>query len=207
MSCAIASAARAQEPPPPLPPFVIDLHANFTRLPVADAELLASRGLNPGELPPRALGGDVGLHFYPARYRAVTFGVGGQFSYSRAHQTFPAETPNPFLRPVTERFVTGGAQVSLNFGTGDGWSYLSGGIGRSVWQIIPDGNPPLSADEEQLKTINYGGGARWFMKRRLAFSFDVRFYAINPGAPTDEFFGSPRTRLMVIGAGASVKLR
>ena len=33
----------------------------------------------------------------------------------------------------------------------------------------------------RLKTINYGGGARWFAKAHVAFSFDVRFYAINPG--------------------------
>ena len=44
------------------------------------------------------------------------------------------------------------------------------------------------------------------MKRHLAFSFDVRFNAINPGTP---FFagalGSPRTTLLVIGAGVSVR--
>ena len=36
-------------------------------------------------------------------------------------------------------------------------------------------------DDEPLNTINYGGGARWFIKPHVAFSFDVRFYAINPG--------------------------
>ena len=135
----------------------------------------------------------------------MTFGIGGQFSYTRGHIAPPDEIINPFQRPVTERFVTGGAQFSFNFGSGDGWSYLSGGIGRTVWQIMPDGAEPLPQDEEQLKTINYGGGARWFMKKHLAFSFDVRFYAVNPGSPTAEFPGSPRTTLMVIGAGVSLK--
>ena len=203
--CAIAPAARAQDPPPRLPPFVVDLHGNFARFPVDNEELLASRGLNTGELPPRGFGADAAVHVYPFRYRAVTFGIGGQFSYTRGHIAPPDEIVNPFQRPVTERFVTGGAALSFNFGTGDGWSYLSGGIGGTVWQIMPDGSEPLPQDEERLKTINYGGGARWFMKQHLAFSFDVRFYAVNPGSPSAGFPGSPRKTLTVIGAGISLK--
>jgi hypothetical protein len=203
--CTAAADARAQDPPPPLPPLVLDLHGVFTRLPDDDLELAASRGLSVTELPGSAWGADVGLHFYPFRFRGMTLGIGGQFAFLRGHQS-PGDS-EPLVRPVTERLVTGGAQLSFNFGTGNGWSYLSGGIGRSAWQIIPDGAEPASADEERLKTINYGGGARWFMKQRLAFSFDVRFHAINPGTPTAAFFGSPRTTLMVIGAGASLKIR
>jgi hypothetical protein len=56
-----------------------------------------------------------------------------------------------------------------------------------------------------LKTINYGGGARWFAKKHLAFSFDVRFHAINPGTASGGFPPSPRTTFLVIGAGVSVK--
>jgi hypothetical protein len=59
--------------------------------------------------------------------------------------------------------------------------------------------------EERLKTIDYGGGARWFAKPHLAFSFDLRFYAINPSAPTLTLPAGPRTRLMVFGAGVSIK--
>ena len=204
--CTIAPDAYAQDPPPRLPPFVIDLHGAFTRLPDEDVELARSRGLTPGELPGSALGGDFGLHLYPLRVRAMTLGIGGHFTLLRGHQT-PPEALSLERRTVTERLVSGGAQLSFNFGTGNGWSYLSGGIGRSVWRIVPDDEDATSADEEQLKTLNYGGGARWFMKKNLAFSFDIRFHAINPGSPTAEFFGSPRTTLMVIGAGASLKMR
>jgi hypothetical protein len=56
-----------------------------------------------------------------------------------------------------------------------------------------------------LKTINYGGGARWFIKPHVAFSFDVRFYAIKSRSRLDGAPASPRTTLMVIGAGVSIK--
>ena len=63
-------------------------------------------------------------------------------------------------------------QLSLNFGNGNGWSYLSVGIGRSLWSITPDGAQSRPIDEEPIRTINYGGGARWFIKPHLAFSLD-----------------------------------
>ena len=77
----------------------------------------------------------------------------------------------------------------------------------SLWSIIPDGGQPRPVDEEPLRTINYGGGARWFIKPHLAFSLDVRFYDIANGTPELGlgFPGSPRTVLLVIGAGISIK--
>ena len=95
--------------------------------------------------------------------------------------------------------------VSLNFGNGNGWSYLSFGIGQSLWSIVPDGAQPLSIDEERKKTLNYGGGARWFIRRRLAFSLDVRLYEIAASAAQSGMTAAPRTRLLVIGAGISVR--
>ena len=89
----------------------------------------------------------------------------------------------------------------------------SGGhaVGAAVRQPLderphlkPDGANAANADREHLETINYGGGARWFIKAHLAFSFDVRFYAINPGSAYT-FSQSPRTTLLVVGAGVSVK--
>jgi hypothetical protein len=108
-------------------------------------------------------------------------------------------------RPVTSWFTSFTPQLSFNFGTGNGWSYISGGIGKSVWSTVPDGQPPLAGDEERLTTINYGGGARWFAKSHLAFTFDVRFHSIYPGTPQGGLPGSPRTTILVIGAGVSVK--
>jgi hypothetical protein len=197
----VAHPAAAQDPPPRIGPYVVDLHATVPRFP-QDPQLAASRGMDLLELPGSGLGVQIGVHVYPIRWRGVTFGVGGEFATGRARHTPTAAA----LRPATERFTTLAPQLSFNFGTGNGWSYISGGLGRSTWAVVPQGQEGFAADSEKLKTINYGGGARWFMKTHLAFSFDVRFYAINPGTP---FFagalGSPRTTLLVIGAGVSVK--
>jgi hypothetical protein len=196
--------ARAQEPPPPIPWVVFDVQGNFPNFP-HDQALADSRDLNLSELPGRGFGGQVGIQIHFFKLKAITFGVGGQAMMSQATQT-PSPEAAENIRPVTEKFRSLGGQLSLNFGTGHGWSYLSGGIGRSNWSIVPDGDQPLEGDEEALKTLNYGGGARWFAKSHLAFSFDVRFYAINPGVSSMEGAeGSPRTTLFVIGAGISLK--
>jgi hypothetical protein len=106
---------------------------------------------------------------------------------------------------VHERFTSISPQLSLNFGDGDGWSYLTGGLGRSTRSIVPSGADPLPADEEALRTFNYGGGARWFARPRLAFAVDVRFYATDPGTPQGALPGSPRSTFLVIGAGVSLR--
>jgi len=194
---------RAQDPPPRIPLFVVDLHGTVPRFPADDEQLAKSRGMTLAELPGTAFGLQAGVHVYPLRWRAVTFGLGGELATSRAHQTPPSGVTT--VRPTEERFRSVAPQLSFNFGTGHGWSYISGGLGRSTWGLKVQGQPDAPADVEPLKTINYGGGARWFMKSHLAFSFDVRFYAINPGLPTATGFGSPRTTLRIIGAGVSIK--
>jgi hypothetical protein len=204
-----ASPVGAQDPPPRIGPFVLDLHATVPTFPSDDAQLAASRGMAVTELPGTGFGIQAGAHLYLLKIKAVTFGVGAEFAASRARQTptpAAATTATTTQRAAEERFSTFAPQLSLNFGSGRGWSYLSGGIGVSNWALVPDGQEGFPADSESLKTINYGGGARWFAKRHLAFSFDVRFYAINPGTPyIANTLGSPRTTLMIIGAGISIK--
>jgi hypothetical protein len=198
-----ATLARAQEPPPPIPRVVVDLHATVPSFP-SDPALAASRGLSLAELPGLGFGADFAVHVYPARWRAVTFGIGGRVTTARAHQGQDASSG---LRPVTERFTDVAPEISLNFGTGAGWSYLSGGISAARWSVATDGSgaAALPPDEQRLKTIDYGGGARWFARPHLAFSFDVRVYAINPSTPAEGLPPGPRTTLIVIGAGVSLK--
>ena len=194
----------AQDRPPTIGPVVLDLRGTFPNFP-GDTQLAASRGLSTAELPGRGLGVEIGAHVYLFSWRAVTVGIGGQLTLARAHWSEPAVPEGTSPRGVTEHFVSVAPQLSLNFGSGDGWSYLSGGIGRSVWSIVPDGADRILSDEERLPTINYGGGARWLTTRHVAFTFDVRFHAIDPGGAHAGHPGSPRTTLLIMGAGVSLK--
>jgi hypothetical protein len=216
----VASAAQplfAQEPPPPIGPLVFDVHGV---LPMFDdsAELAQSRGLGAGELPGIGLGVSGGAHYYLPKVAGITIGIGAEAMLGRSHADgseppsttggttgattgTTSDTTTPVLRPVTETLKTFSPQLSLNFGSGNGWSYLSFGIGRSIWSIVPDGAAPQPVDEQSIRTITYGGGARWFIKPRMAFSLDFRFYEIDAVADV----GSPRTVFLVIGAGLSFK--
>jgi hypothetical protein len=198
-----AARANAQGPPPRIGPFVVDAHMSIPSFPTDSQELAASRALNPAELPGRGWGGQVGAHFYLPPWGPLTLGVGGEVMLARATST-PVD-PSSGLRSVEERLLSAAPQVSFNFGTGHGWSYLSGGVGRSVWSIHEVGLEPSAADVEPLQTFNYGGGARWFIKNHLAFSFDARFYEIQPGTAIPPSPGSPRTKLFIIAAGISLK--
>jgi hypothetical protein len=93
-------------------------------------------------------------------------------------------------------------QVSFNFGTGRGWSYLSGGMSNNRLRLTKDSveQPTVS-----IQTINYGGGARWFAKPHLAFSLDLRFYAMNPVIEEPGVVPQPRMTQMVFSVGVSIK--
>jgi len=205
--CALSGRnAAAQEPPPRIPLVAVDVHGAILNFP-DDPSLAASRGLAVAQLPGAGFGGDLAAHVYPFKWRAVTLGIGGRLAAVRAHrdaqQTGVAESPT--LAPVAERFTYLGPELSLNFGSGAGWSYLSGGLSGATWSVVPEGRNSLSADDEKLKTIAYGGGARWFAKPHIAFSFDVRFYAVNPSTPAGGLPPGPRTTLVIVGAGVSLK--
>ena len=200
-----AAEAQAQEERPRIGPFVVDLHITVPKF-GDDVQLAASRGLTQAELPGPGFGLGGGVHVYLFKIKSVTVGLGGQSTIGRSGATPDVVVGTPStLHAVTEEFKSISPQLSLNFGNGHGWSYLSGGIGRSIWSIVPDGGSPRPADEERLSTINYGGGARWFIKTHLAFSLDVRLYEIQGGTPQQGLPGSPRSLLLTIGAGISLK--
>ena len=202
---AAAAPAAAQQPPPRIGPFVVDLRASFPKFP-NNPQLADSRGLNTTELPGMGIGGALGVHLYLVKWRAITFGIGGEVMAGQSHFKPPtANGKTGFGVPVTERFVTASPQLSFNFGTGTGWSYISAGLGRSQWSLVPDGTASTFADTQRLRTLNYGGGARWFAKKHLAFNVDVRLYAIDPGQPHLDLPGGPRTTLLVLNSGISIK--
>jgi hypothetical protein len=95
-------------------------------------------------------------------------------------------------------------QISLNFGGRDGWSYVSGGIGLASFTTEREDAPVADADG-RTRSLNYGGGARWFAKEHLAFCFDLRFYKINPQDATTGRPAYGGRRMMVFSAGISLK--
>jgi hypothetical protein len=198
-------AAFAQDEPTPIGPFVLDVRGTFPKFPDDDAQLAQSRGVGLAELPGRGLGVDAGAHVYLFKWKTITVGVGGQMTLGRSQSSAELQDGVEIGRAVTATFVSVAPQLSFNFGTGDGWSYISGGIGKARWSTVPAGQTPIPGDQARVTTINYGGGARWFAKPRLAFTFDVRFHAIYPGAPYGALPGSPRTTMLIIGAGVSLK--
>ena len=199
LAAAVAPVAGAQDPPPKIGLIAVDLHGTIPRFPENET-LALSRAMLVDELPGVGLGLHGGIHIYPFRFKAVTFGFGVDATIARAHQSAPQRSEEAFGRAATETFSHVAPEISFNFGTGDGWSYVSGGIGPGVWSVVPEGGPTLAANSERLQTINYGGGARWFIKRHLAFSVDARFYAVNPSTPADGLPGGPRETLLFVGA-------
>jgi opacity protein-like surface antigen len=73
-------------------------------------------------------------------------------------------------------------QLSLNFGTGAGWSYISAGI--SLGRVKTEGSAAadgtaLVRDSGTATGFNVGAGARWFLNRHLGVGFDLRLHRLS----------------------------
>jgi hypothetical protein len=192
----------AAQDPGPIGPFVFDIRGALVGL-SQDAELASARGLWPDQLAARAVGLNVGGHAYVYRWREITFGVGVSALVSSTSRTPEKDDPDPKRPPVKTRFSAISPELSFNFGDGDGWSYLSGGLGTSRMTIYPE--QPVVPEQRRAGTLNYGGGARWFIKPNLAFSFDIRLFAISPLPELGELPGSPRMTRFAVNLGLSVR--
>jgi hypothetical protein len=202
-----APAAVAQEPErEPIGRFAADARVALPRYP-DDPDTASALGVAADNLPGRGLGFATAVTVYPLRFgRSVALGVGGEWLvFSGGSKSLDPETEGGASSPtVTTRFSALSPQISLNFGGRDGWSYVSGGIGWAAFTTERDEAPVAEADEN-TRAINYGGGARWFAKAHLAFTFDLRFYRIDPqaAAPGRPAYGG--RRMMVFSAGVSVR--
>ncbi len=206
LACAAgAPVAEAQIQDQPIPRFAADARGTLGRF-KADAGIASSVGVARTNLPTRGWGLVGGAHFYPLRTRKITFGLGGELLMSRASRRPPskkdstATTEPPKLPAARAHFSAVSPQLSFNFGGRNGWSYISGGLGWATFYIDTE-DKPLTGGHSRTKSLNYGGGARWFTKRHLAVSVDLRFYALSPQEATATAPGMPRTRNMVFSAG------
>jgi hypothetical protein len=214
------SAAAQQDQP--IGPFVVDVRGIFARH-KQEPSVATDLTVTPGNLPTRSFGLLGGAHVYPLHLGKVTVGFGAHYLLARGNRTLeapPAGTtgtgagtttgtstgttaPNITYGTVQRRFTTFAPEVSLNFGHRSGWSYISGGLGRSKLYLQRADLPVTDAPGRQ--TVNYGAGARWFNTHHLAFAVDVRWYSVWEQLATGTLIAQPRTTLLVLSGGISLK--
>jgi hypothetical protein len=157
-------------------------------------------------IPTRGFGFDVGAHVYTGRLGPARVGFGANLLSVRTEKVTPTTAPSTASSSmlagppgVHVDMRTLAPQVSFNFGTADGWSYLSSGAGLTKVTARTIGDVELSRASGWLLTINAGAGARWFLSRRLAFGFDARLHRV---ASSDTM---PAAMLFSIAAGISLR--
>ena len=207
---AVAVPAVAQDqapvplPPDPKPPFVFDARfawPGITRDRIVAAALDVPAEDMPGRGPAVILGAQV---IFPRR-SVVSLGVGGELLLMRARNTIePEDETLPVMGPtLTNRWSHMSPQVSLNFGSGGGWSYLTGGLGWSKLTMERDDEPQEPGG--RVRTLNYGGGAKWFAKKHLAFALDLRFYSISAQEAAPGRVATSAVRVVVFSGGFSLR--
>jgi hypothetical protein len=210
---AVAQVA-APEPPGP---YTIDLRGATGGLPT-DAAFFPP--LPSGtSIPTRGYGVDVGAHVYPLQLGPARLGVG--VGVLRVRGAASPETPSsssttaPTTPDVDSALTVIAPQVSFNFGSSAGWSYLSAGLGgarvtsaTSAFRgegTVPDVTPGADASSGFRRSMSIGAGARWFAKARLGVSFDLRVYFVSAGSAEGTRPATPRSTLTSASVGVSVR--
>ena len=197
-----------------LPWFAIDLHAASVGLPTAEGWIpVPVIGDTP--LPGRALGLTGGASVYPVRLGIITFGFGASFSAGKGKGealTITTGSGSSAVTMVTPVFRTQVLNViphvSINFGRKFGWSYLSAGLGSTRVSASADASPTTPAvalPEAWNQALNFGGGARWFMKEHLGAGFDVRFVKLGSRGASGDIPAARRTQMITFSAGISIQ--
>jgi hypothetical protein len=210
--CLLVSMPAAAQNPERLPWFAVDLHAATVGLPQAEGWVppLGVTTVYPG----RNFGVSGAATVYPFRLGIMTFGIGASISTAKASAETEVLTGTGATQTVTvTQIVRTGVtnvipQISLNFGRKLGWSYISAGVGRTRVTSRADAmgaTPEIVVPEAWNQAINFGGGARWFMKPRLGAGFDIRFVKLGSRSPTDVLPSAKRTQQWTISAGISIQ--
>ena len=202
----LASSAQGSAPGP----YVIDLRGAMSGAP-------GSASFYPPvataiSVPQRAFGFGAGAHVYMFRIGAARLGFG--VDVMRARGTARTEASAVETTSTTDEEPTGtfnaamtvttiAPQLSFNFGTHEGWSYLSVGYGAGTTHS--EVNVPASFDGDsgsrnrRTSALNFGGGARWFLREHLAVGFDVRFHRL---LGTNAV---PSTQMVGLSVGVSIR--
>jgi hypothetical protein len=202
LACVLAvgtTAATAQQEEP-IGPFAVDVRGALARY-GENPGLARPLGLSADALPTGGLGLDLSGTWYPLPRPSFTLGIGFGAVGVQGKEG-PVE--NDLTPRVRVRLVAAAPHASVNFGSGKGWSYLSGGIGLASLRVeVPESQQ--AAFPARQRMFHYGGGARWFSREHVAFSFDVRFYTLAAAPATETGLPVPRIRMMIISVGASFK--
>ena len=200
---AAASPAYAQSKDP-LPTCVVDVRGLFAKL-GQDTTTAADLGVAAQQLPGTAIGAAVGVNFYPLKKKKMSLGFGAEGLLARAvaQQAANAQTGAVEGPRIERRFQGISGTVSLNFGHGQGWSYVSAGIGPLRFQTFSGDLPAGAAaipDDAKLR------------RRRALVHQRPRRVLLRPavlsheaGADDGEYAGRVRQRVMVISAGIAIK--
>jgi len=197
-----------------LPWFVVDAHGAWVGLPTAQGWVPTVSATTP--LPGRGWGLSGGATVYPIKLGVATVGLGASFTTGKGTSSALTSTTGtgatsvtvPTTTTVSTQITSLLPQLSINFGHKAGWSYLSAGFGRSkvlsssqafgtsAAQIVP---------EAWNAALNFGGGARWFMKPHLGASFDLRFTKLGSRGETAILPSAKRTQMITLGVGISIQ--
>ena len=196
-----------------LPWFAIDLQAASVGLPTAEGWVPIVPADT--ELPGRAWGMAGAATAYPFRLGIMTVGFGVGLSMANGASdsltitTGSGATATTRETPIVRTGVINVTpQVSINFGHKLGWSYLSAGLGTTRVDSSADAigtTPPAAVPAAWNQALNFGGGARWFMKPRLGAGFDVRFVKLGSRAAEGNLPSARRTQMITFSAGISIQ--
>lgn len=177
-----AGQVSAQAPDPP-GPWVLDVRGATTGLP-SDTAFFPPIAIDT-LVPSRGFGLDVGAHVYVLSLGPARVGIGASYATTRGTS-----------ERVTARVSTLAPQISFNFGSANGWSYLGAGLGRA-WIRTTAEQLTGTAEEDTggVSALNFGGGARWFLTSHLGVGFDLRWHSVA---------STPNVMLLTAAAGFSV---
>jgi hypothetical protein len=197
-----------------LPWFAVDLHGASVGLPTAEGWIpVPVIGDTP--LPGRGFGLSGGAAVYPLKLGIITLGAGMSISTAKGTgesltiTTGSGESAVTVVTPIMRTSVLNILpQLSINFGRKFGWSYLSAGLGRTRVTSSADAvgaTPQVIVPATWNQAINFGGGARWFIKDHLGAGFDVRFVKLGSRAASGAIPAARRTQMITFSAGISIQ--
>jgi hypothetical protein len=222
------AAAQATSPPGP---WAIDVRGVTS--PVPEDVVFYPPLAATARIPTRGFGLEGGAHVYLFNLGASRVGIGASALNVRAVTNPPPSPPTssgsgttmaPPRQSVQLDLRIVAPQLSFNFGTRNGWSYVSAGAGFGDVITRTAGASAGRRHSQRLNVMNVGGGARWFFLSHLAFGFDVRLHRVaagvsgpiemTGGGSQGEVIGieepgppppTPGKMILVVGVGLSVR--